>query len=240
MLTSNAFNAFLKTLEEPPKHAIFILATTEKNKVLPTILSRCQIYDFNRIPVEVIVKHLQDVARVEGINAEDEALNVIAQKADGGLRDALSIFDQIATFSGRNITYQAVLQNLNVLDHDYYFRLVEAFVNGDTVSTLTIYNDILNRGFDGSHFINGLSSHLRDLLMCKFPQTESLLQTGSFLRPRYQEQASHCNDDFLYEALQVAATCDLSFKEARNKRLHVELALIALSRVTPLKKKLII
>ena len=237
MLSQAAFNAFLKTLEEPPHHAIFILATTEKHKILPTILSRCQTFDFNRITVEVAVEHLKYVAGKEGVTAEEEALNVIAQKADGAMRDALSIFDQIVAFSGKNITYQQVIDNLNVLDYDYYFRLVEAFLQEDAKSSLLIYNDILNNGFDGSHFINGMSSHFRDLLMCRDQQTVGLLEVGASIKQRYLEQAKLCEPDFLYEALKITTQCDLNYKTARNKRLHIEFALLSLARILTEKKK---
>ncbi len=237
MLSQSAFNAFLKTLEEPPHHAIFILATTEKHKILPTILSRCQTFDFNRITVEVAVEHLKYVADKEGVEAEEEALNVIAQKADGAMRDALSIFDQIVAFSGKNITYQQVIDNLNVLDYDYYFKLVEAFLKEDATLSLLIYNDILNHGFDGSHFINGLSSHFRDLLMCRDAQTVGLLEVGASIKQRYLEQAKLCEPDFLYEALRITTSCDLNYKTARNKRLHIEFALLSLARILTEKKK---
>lgn len=239
MLSQAAFNAFLKTLEEPPKHAIFILATTEKHKILPTILSRCQTFDFNRITVEVAVEHLKYVAEKEGIEAEEEALNVIATKADGAMRDALSIFDQIVAFTGKNITYQQVIDNLNVLDYDYYFRLVEAFLKEDLISSLLIYNDILNHGFDGSHFINGLASHFRDLMMCRDSQTVGLLEVGASIKQRYLEQAKLCDNDFLYEALRITTECDLNYRTARNKRLHVEFAIMSLSRIPTEKKKLL-
>ncbi|GAO28774.1 DNA polymerase III subunits gamma and tau [Geofilum rubicundum JCM 15548] len=237
MLSPAAFNAFLKTLEEPPHHAIFILATTEKHKILPTILSRCQTFDFNRITVEVAVDYLKFVAGKEGIAFEEEALNVIATKADGAMRDALSIFDQIVAFSGKNVTYQQVIDNLNVLDYDYYFRLTEAFLKEDTTNALVIFNDILSHGFDGSHFLNGLSSHLRDLMMCRDAQTVNLLEVGASIRQRYMEQAKLCDTEFLYEALKIATNCDLNYRVARNKRLHVEFGIISLSRIFTEKKK---
>ncbi|ASB50660.1 DNA polymerase III subunit gamma/tau [Alkalitalea saponilacus] len=237
MLSQAAFNAFLKTLEEPPNHAIFILATTEKHKILPTILSRCQTFDFNRITVETAVQHLKYVAEKEQIAYEDEALNVIATKADGAMRDALSIFDQIVAFSGRNITYQQVIANLNVLDYDYYFRITDAFLVEDTTNSLLIFNDILNHGFDGSHFLNGLSSHLRDLLMCKDSQTVNLLEVGASIKQRYLEQAQKCDAEFLFEALKIVTNSELNYRIARNKRLHVEFALISLSRIVTEKKK---
>ena len=186
MLSQQAFNAFLKTLEEPPHHAIFILATTEKHKILPTILSRCQIYDFNRINVNDTVEHLQYVAQKEGINAEPEALNVIAQKADGGMRDALSIFDQVVSFTGGNIQYKSVIENLNVLDYEYYFRLTDCFLENKVSDAILLFNDVLNKGFDGNHFITGLSSHFRDLLVSKDASTLSLLEVGASIRERYQ------------------------------------------------------
>jgi DNA polymerase III subunit gamma/tau len=237
MLSPAAFNAFLKTLEEPPHHAIFILATTEKHKILPTILSRCQTFDFNRITVEVAVDYLKFVAGKEDITYEEEALNVIATKADGAMRDALSIFDQIVAFSGKNVTYQQVIDNLNVLDYDYYFRLTEAFLKEDTTDALLIFNDILNHGFDGSHFLNGLSSHLRDLMMCRDAQTVNLLEVGASIRQRYMEQAKLCDTEFLYEALKISTNCDLNYRTARNKRLHVEFGIISMSRIFTEKKK---
>jgi len=237
MLSQAAFNAFLKTLEEPPHHAVFILATTEKHKILPTILSRCQTFDFNRISVETAVEYLKFVASKEGISAEEDAYTVIAQKADGAMRDALSIFDQIVAFSGKNITYKQVIENLNVLDYDYYFRLTEAFLEEDTTSVLLIFNDILHHGFEGSHFIYGLSSHFRDLLVCKDPQTVILLETGASIRKRYLEQAQVCDIDFLFNALKITTDCDLNYRIAKNKRLHVEFALISLSRILTEKKK---
>ena len=196
MLSSQAFNAFLKTLEEPPKHAIFILATTEKHKIIPTILSRCQIFDFNRISVSDITAHLEYVAKKEGVSAENEALNVIAQKADGAMRDALSIFDQVVSFSGKDITYQNVISNLNVLDYDYYFRLVDHFLKNEVADVLLIFDEILNHGFDGHHFITGLCSHLRDLLVCSDKQTVQLLEVGGEIRERYKVQAATCPADF--------------------------------------------
>ncbi|HHU58376.1 DNA polymerase III subunit gamma/tau [Geofilum rhodophaeum] len=237
MLSSQAFNAFLKTLEEPPRHAVFIMATTEKHKILPTILSRCQTFDFNRIAVETAVAHLKYVAGKEGVTIEEEALNVIATKADGAMRDALSIFDQIVAFSGKNITYQQVIENLNVLDYDYYFRLTEAFLKEDATSALLIFNEILNHGFDGSHFLEGMASHLRDLMMCRDPQTVNLLEVGASIKLRYQEQARVCDNDFLFEALKITTSCELNYKVARNKRLHVEFALLSLARILAEKKK---
>ena len=232
MLSASAFNAFLKTLEEPPHHAIFILATTEKHKILPTILSRCQIYDFNRISVEDTVNHLSYVASKEGITAEPEALNVIAMKADGGMRDALSIFDQVVSFTGGNITYKSVIDNLNVLDYEYYFRLTDCFLENKVSDALLLFNDILNKGFDGSHFITGLSSHFRDLLVGKDPVTLPLLEVGASIRQRYQEQAQKCPLPFLYRAMKLCNECDLNYRISKNKRLLVELTLIQVAQLT--------
>ena len=232
MLSASAFNAFLKTLEEPPRHAIFILATTEKHKILPTILSRCQIYDFNRISVEDTVNHLSYVASKEGITAEPEALNVIAMKADGGMRDALSIFDQVVSFTGGNITYKSVIDNLNVLDYEYYFRLTDCFLENRVSDALLLFNDILNKGFDGSHFITGLSSHFRDLLVGKDPVTLPLLEVGASIRQRYQEQAQKCPLPFLYRAMKLCNECDLNYRISKNKRLLVELTLIQVAQLT--------
>lgn len=238
MLSQSAFNAFLKTLEEPPAHAIFILATTEKHKIIPTILSRCQIFDFHRIRVEDIVGYLAQVARMEQIAFEEEALNVIALKADGAMRDALSIFDQVASFSGRNITYREVLDNLNVLDYEYFFRITEAFLETAVPKALMIYNEILQRGFDGQNFIGGLASHFRDLLVCHDESTLPLLEVSEALRIRYKKQATVCSDDFLFSALDICNQCELTFKTSRNQRLHVELALIRLSAIMDEKKNL--
>ena len=232
MLSASAFNAFLKTLEEPPRHAIFILATTEKHKILPTILSRCQIYDFNRISVEDTVNHLSYVASKEGITAEPEALNVIAMKADGGMRDALSIFDQVVSFTGGNITYKSVIDNLNVLDYEYYFRLTDCFLENKVSDALLLFNDILNKGFDGSHFITGLSSRFRDLLVGKDPVTLPLLEVGASIRQRYQEQAQKCPLPFLYRAMKLCNECDLNYRISKNKRLLVELTLIQVAQLT--------
>ena len=232
MLSASAFNAFLKTLEEPPRHAIFILATTEKHKILPTILSRCQIYDFNRISVEDTVNHLSYVASKEGITAEPEALNVIAMKADGGMRDALSIFDQVVSFTGGNITYKSVIDNLNVLDYEYYFRLTDCFLENKVSDALLLFNDILNKGFDGSHFITGLSSHFRDLLVGKDSVTLPLLEVGASIRQSYQEQAQKCPLPFLYRAMKLCNECDLNYRISKNKRLLVELTLIQVAQLT--------
>ncbi len=237
MLSQGAFNAFLKTLEEPPAHAIFILATTEKHKIIPTILSRCQIYDFNRITVADTVKHLQMVAEKEGVTVDVNGLNVVAQKSDGGMRDALSIFDQLVSFCGNNITYQGVIENLNVLDYEYYFKLVEAFLKGEVSKTLLIFNEVLNKGFDAHHFITGLSSHLRDVLVSKDPQTISLLEVGADIGERYKSQAQLCTPEFLFQALKISNDCDIDYRLSKNKRLLVELALIRLCQLTDEKKK---
>ena len=236
MLSSQAFNAFLKTLEEPPKHAIFILATTEKHKIIPTILSRCQIFDFNRIGVPEITSHLEYVAKEESVDVESEGLNIIAQKADGAMRDALSIFDQIVSFSGKQITYQDVITNLNVLDYDYYFRMVDEFIKNNVTEVLVIFNEILGHGFDGHHFITGLSSHLRDILVCQDPVTIQLLEVSGDIKERYKAQAATAEKDFLLDALKISNECDLQYKSSQNKRLLIELALIRIAQLT-LKKK---
>ncbi len=236
MLSQAAFNAFLKTLEEPPKHALFVLATTEKHKIIPTILSRCQIYDFNRISVADTVAHLQYVASKENVQAEPDALNVIAQKSDGGMRDALSIFDQVVSFCGTNITYKDVIANLNVLDYDYYFKLVDFFLEGDVAKSMLIFNEILSKGFDGNHFVSGLSAHLRDVLVCKDPQTADLLEVGATIGESYKTQAQKCEPEFLYVALKVANDCDLDYRQSKNKRLLVEIMLIRLCQLSGKKK----
>jgi DNA polymerase-3 subunit gamma/tau len=230
MLSSSAFNAFLKTLEEPPHHAIFILATTEKHKLLPTILSRCQIYDFNRMNVDDIVSHLQGVAQKEGITAETAALNVIAQKADGGMRDALSIFDQVASFCGGNITYQGTIANLNVLDYDYYFKLTDYFLGNKITEVMVTLNEILCKGFDAQHFINGLASHLRNLLVSRDAQTVALIEASDEVRQRYQQQAQKCKPAFLYAAIRLCTECDINYKQSQSKRLLVEITLIEIAQ----------
>ena len=232
MLSQAAFNAFLITLEEPPHHAIFILATTEKHKILPTILSRCQIYDFNRIGIKDTIDHLQYVAKLEHINAEPEALTVIAQKADGGMRDALSIFDQVVSFTGGNITYKSVIENLNVLDYEYYFKLTDLLLENKVPESMLLFNDVLKKGFDGSHFITGLSSHFRDLLVSKDPSTLQLLEVGAGIRDRYKEQAQKCDQKFLYRAMKLCNDCDLNYRASKNKRLLVELTLIQCAQLT--------
>lgn len=231
MLSTAAFNAFLKTLEEPPAHAIFILATTEKHKLLPTILSRCQIYDFNRMSIQDIVGHLENVARQENVTFEPEALNVIAQKADGGMRDALSIFDQVASFCQGNITYQQTIADLNVLDYEYHFRLVDDFLEGKVPDIMLTLNDILNKGFDGSHFIGGLNNHLRNLLISHDEATVQLLEVSNDVRQRYVEQARRCQPRFLYAAIRKCTDCDLNYRQSQNKRLLVELTLIEIAQL---------
>jgi len=231
MLSSSAFNAFLKTLEEPPSHAIFILATTEKHKIIPTILSRCQIFDFNRIRIEDIVNRLLFVAKNESVTAEEEALHIIAQKADGALRDALSIFDQIVSLCGKNISYKDVIENLNVLDYEYYFKSVDGALKGNVSSVLLTFNEILEKGFDGHNFVSGLNSHLRDLLVSKDESSLHLLEATPSVKQRYLKQTAICPVDFLYKALEIGSNCDISYKNSKNPRLHVELSLIQLCRI---------
>ena len=231
MLSQGAFNALLKTLEEPPAYAIFILATTEKHKVLPTILSRCQVYDFSRITVADTIRHLQYVAQQEGISATEEALNVVAQKADGGMRDALSIFDQLVSFCGTNISYEQAIEVLNVLDTDYYFRLVDSALTSNVSEALLLLNEVLQKGFDAGHFVTGFAQHLRDVLVSKDPATVQLLETSEAIRQHYQEQAKRCNAKWLFNALEVMNTCDINYRTAKNKRLTVELALVKLCRL---------
>lgn len=232
MLSTAAFNAFLKTLEEPPAHVIFILATTEKNKVLPTILSRCQIYDFERMTVPNTVRHLKMVADKEGIRYEDAALEVIAEKADGGMRDALSIFDQAASFSQGNITYEKVIEDLNVLDADNYFNIVDLALENKAADIMVLLNNIINKGFDGGNLINGLAAHVRNVLMAKDPQTLPLLEISERQRQRYQEQATKCPAKFLYQALRIMNRCDVEYRQSSNKRLLVELTLIEIAQIT--------
>ena len=229
MLSTAAFNAFLKTLEEPPAHAIFILATTEKHKILPTILSRCQTYDFNRISVPDIVSNLRMIAGKEGVNIDDESLHVIAQKADGAMRDALTIFDQTVAFCGTDVKYEEVLKNLNVLDYDYSFNLVDAFLSGDYGSALLKFDEILSKGFNALHFCAALSSHFRDLMVTKNGGLDALLELPDSLKTRYMEQASRCSLKFLYDALSITTACEAGYKQAVNPRLHIEFALMKLS-----------
>ena len=226
MLSTSAFNAFLKTLEEPPAYAKFILATTEKHKIIPTILSRCQIFDFKRITVEDIASHLKFVAESENVTASEDALHIIAQKADGALRDALSIFDQLVSFAGNEISYEGVIQNLNVLDYDYYFRIIQHILKGDASGTLLILNEIIDNGFDGQHFIIGLGEHLRNLLVCKDEATAQLLEVSENLKKRYVDQSGLCDMDFLLRALSINNQYDVQFKGSNNKRLHLELSIL--------------
>ncbi len=226
MLSQAAFNAFLKTLEEPPAYAKFILATTEKHKIIPTILSRCQIFDFKRITVDDICKHLQNIAAKENIIAEEEALNIIAQKADGALRDSLSIFDQMVSFSGRNITYKDVIDNLNVLDYEYYFRMVDYILAKDTNSILLLLNDVVEKGFDIQHFVQGLSTHLRNLLLGRDSRLVDMMEVSRQLKMRYSEQAQKCSQYFILKSLDLANQCDLNFRNSSNKRLHLEICLM--------------
>lgn len=238
MLSAAAFNAFLKTLEEPPKHAIFILATTEKHKIIPTILSRCQIFDFNRIQIEDIASHLGKIAQKETITADADALHIIAQKADGALRDALSIFDQIVSFSGKNITYQDVIDNLNILDYDYYFKLTDAIFSKNISECLLIFNEILNKGFDGHNFINGLAEHIRNLLVCQDVATISLLEVGENIKGKYKQQAQSNSTPLYLEFLNIISKADTSYKSSKNHRLLVEIMLMQLcSASTDIQKK---
>jgi len=232
MLSTAAFNAFLKTLEEPPAHVIFILATTEKHKILPTILSRCQIYDFERMTVPNIIDHLKRVAEKENIQYDEEALNVIAEKADGGMRDALSIFDQVASFSQGNITYQKVIEDLNVLDAENYFNIIDLALENKVSEIMVLLNSVINKGFDGGHLVNGLASHVRNVLMAKDAQTLPLLEVSEQLRNRYQLQAQKCPVNFLYTALQIMNRCDVEYRQSSNKRLLVELTLIQVAQIT--------
>ena len=232
MLSTAAFNAFLKTLEEPPAHVIFILATTDKHKILPTILSRCQIYDFERMTVPNIIDHLKRVAEKENIQYDEEALNVIAEKADGGMRDALSIFDQVASFSQGNITYQKVIEDLNVLDAENYFNIIDLALENKVSEIMVLLNSVINKGFDGGHLVNGLASHVRNVLMAKDAQTLPLLEVSEQLRNRYQLQAQKCPVNFLYTALQIMNRCDVEYRQSSNKRLLVELTLIQVAQIT--------
>lgn len=229
MLSQAAFNAFLKTLEEPPAYAKFILATTEKHKIIPTILSRCQIFDFNRITINDIARQLEFVAKNENIETEYDALHIIAQKADGAMRDALSIFDQIVSFAGNRVTYKAVVENLNVLDYDYFFNMTDHILSGNTTEILLLYNTIIGKGFEGAHFVSGFSSHLRNLLMCKDPKTIKLMDVGENIKYKYVEQAKQSKSTFLLKALDLSNKCDISYRNSNNKRLHVELTLLQMA-----------
>ncbi len=229
MLSQAAFNAFLKTLEEPPAHAIFILATTEKHKILPTILSRCQTYDFNRISIPDMVRNLRGIAQKEGVNIDDESLHVIASKADGAMRDALTIFDQTVAFCGTDVKYEDVIRNLNVLDYEYSFKLVDAFLGGDYATAFLVLDEILAKGFNALHFVGSLSSHLRNLVVAKTGGLEPLLELPESLKKRYAEQAGRCSHQFLYDALGITTSCESGYKAAVNPRLHIEFALMRLS-----------
>jgi DNA polymerase III subunit gamma/tau len=232
MLSNQAFNAFLKTLEEPPKYAIFILATTEKHKIIPTILSRCQIFDFNRIQIADIAQHLKYIAAEEKIEAEEEALRLIATKADGALRDALSIFDLIVTFSaGNKLTYQETISNLHILDYDYYFKVVDSLLAGSISDVLLTFDEILKKGFDGHNFITGLAEHLRDLMVCKDPATIELIQVSESAKERYLAQSQQSQISFLLSALNICNQCDINYKASKNQRLHVELALMKMAKL---------
>ena len=241
MLSSAAFNAFLKTLEEPPKHAIFILATTEKHKIIPTILSRCQIFDFKRITVKDAKEHLAEVAASQGVQFEDDALHIIAQKADGAMRDALSIFDRVVSFCGTNLTRQAVTENLNVLDYETYINMTDLLLDNKIPEVLLAYNEILSKGFDGHHFIAGLASHFRDLLVAKNIATHSLMEMGEAAQALYQQQSQKTNQEFLLKGIDFANDCDLKYKTSQNQRLSVELTLMQIASITfdGEKKKLI-
>jgi len=231
MLSQAAFNAFLKTLEEPPPHAIFILATTEKHKIIPTILSRCQIFDFKRIEIPDIIVQLEAIGKKEKIKAEHDALHVIAQKADGAMRDALSIFDQIVSFCGNDIKYQDVIDNLNVLDYDFYFRVTDAINKNEIPTSLLIFNEVLNKGFDGHNFINGLSEHFRNLLVCQKPETLELLLVGENIKEKYRKQAEILTGPALLMALRITAKCDIQYKASKNQRLLVEITLMQLCSI---------
>lgn len=238
MLSTSAFNAFLKTLEEPPAHAIFILATTEKHKIIPTILSRCQIFDFQRIRVRDIAEHLMTIATKENVTADPDALHLIAQKADGALRDALSIFDQIVSFAGTNVTHRAVLENLNILDHDYYFKVVENALNEDIPANLLLFNEVMEKGFDGHHFVSGLADHVRNLLVCKDPRTVNLLEVGEMTEKQFLEQSKRLEPMFAVRSLAVLSKTDVDYKASRNQRLLVEMALMQIcSLKNELEKK---
>jgi len=237
MLSQAAFNAFLKTLEEPPAHAIFVLATTEKHKIIPTILSRCQIFDFNRIGVEDAAAYLKQIADKEEMEYEEDALHVIARKADGAMRDALSIFDQVVSFAGEKITYQDVINNLNILDYEYFFKLTFAFQEGDVASAMLIFDEILSRGFDSRNFINGYAAHLRDLMVCKNPETIQLMEVGAGIKEKYLAQSSEVSLPFLYEGLDICNQADIQFRSSRNQRLTIELALVKLANLSEVVKK---
>lgn len=235
MLSAQAFNAFLKTLEEPPAYVKFILATTEKHKIIPTILSRCQVFDFKRIGVEDIANHLKFVASNEGVDASEDALHIIAQKADGALRDALSIFDQLVSFSGDTLSYETVIQNLNILDYDYFFRITDSILQGQIPETLVTINEIIDNGFEGQHFIIGMGEHLRNLLVCRDKSTVKLLEVSPGLKDKYLGQSSRCADHFLFKALEINNQCDIDYKSSNNKNLHLEIALLQMCALSGIK-----
>ena len=232
MLSQQAFNAFLKTLEEPPAHAIFILATTEKHKILPTILSRCQTYDFNRISVEDMVRNMKQIAAKEGVTMSEDAMHIIAQKADGAMRDALTLFDQTVAFCGKEVTYEQVIQNLNVLDYDYYFSLTENFLAGDYAQAMLTFDEILSKGFNAQSFIGGLSTHFRDLLVCKNDASRTLLELAPTVAARYRDFAARCDVGFLFEALNITSGCEMAYKQSGNPRLLIEFALMKICNLT--------
>jgi len=237
MLSQAAFNAFLKTLEEPPAHAIFVLATTEKHKIIPTILSRCQIFDFNRIRVEDAVDYLKSIAEKEQLAYEEDALHIIAQKADGAMRDALSIFDQVVSFSEEKINYQDVISNLNILDYEYFFKLTFSLLEGDVASAMLLFNEILAKGFDSRNFINGYAAHLRDLMVCKNPDTIQLMEVGAGIKEKYLSQSEQVSLPFLYDGLEICNQADIQFRSSRNQRLTIELALVKLANLSEVSKK---
>ncbi len=237
MLSQAAFNAFLKTLEEPPAHAIFVLATTEKHKIIPTILSRCQIFDFNRIRVEDAVAYLKTIAEKEQLDYEEDALHIIAQKADGAMRDALSIFDQVVSFSEEKIRYQDVISNLNILDYEYFFKLTFSLLEGDVASAMLLFDEILAKGFDSRNFINGYAAHLRDLMVCKNPDTIQLMEVGAGIKEKYLRQSEQVSLPFLYDGLEICNQADIQFRSSRNQRLTIELALLKLATLSEVSKK---
>jgi DNA polymerase-3 subunit gamma/tau len=237
MLSQAAFNAFLKTLEEPPAHALFVLATTEKHKIIPTILSRCQIFDFNRIRIEDAAGYLKLIADKEQLHYEEDALHMIAQKADGAMRDALSIFDQVVSFSGEKITYQDVIDNLNILDYEYFFKLTFSLLEGDVASAMLLFNEILSKGFDPRNFINGYAAHLRDLMVCKNPETVQLMEVGAGIKEKYLTQSAAASLPFLYAGLEICNQADIQFRGSRNQRLTIELALVQLANLSEGAKK---
>ena len=237
MLSANAFNAFLKTLEEPPAHAIFILATTEKHKIIPTILSRCQIFDFSRIKLQDMVGQLAKISKKEGVTAEDDVLHIIAEKADGSLRDALSMFDQQVSFSGKKLSFTDVIRNLNILDYDYYFKMNDSLNSGDIPNALNLFNEIIYKGFEGHQFINGMASHLRNLMVCKAPETINLLEVSENVKSRYQKQAKEIDQQYLLNGIDILTQADYQYKTSQNKRLLVELSLMQIASLSGTTEK---